>query len=339
MPRVSQRIDFISRALLGIRYEANTLIGGPKYAERFVVRDDAFDCVTFCEVVLAAAIAPNLGEFESALRRIRYDHGNVQWDQRNHYFADWGKRNIENGICEPVAIEPSVVIDKTVYWHRALGKRQVTIQAIPKAALLEHAKLLSPGDIIGFTSRRSDLDYFHTGLIAFDKDKTLLLRHASQSRGRVIDEKMTTFVDRQSGQIRQPAAGDGKGCRRVIEVRGPESPSAAARLNARGANRPGLHSAGRCAFEESEPRLRPRHHRSGRGSRLPGRRDTRHRAGPDRAPVRRARHGAAGRGDPRSGRAAYQDAQARSVSGPAHLHARRAVSHRRARHRATLLSR
>src|SRR5262245_66332315 len=49
---ISQRIDFISGALLGIRYQANTLIGGPNLSEKFVVRDDAFDCVTFCETVL-----------------------------------------------------------------------------------------------------------------------------------------------------------------------------------------------------------------------------------------------------------------------------------------------
>jgi hypothetical protein len=194
LPQMAQRIDFISHALLGVRYQAHTLIGGPNYPERFVVRDDAFDCVTFCEVVLAAAIAANASEFETALRRIRYDHGNVQWHQRNHYFADWSQRNIANGICQAVKIEPSLVIDKTVTWHREFGRHPVSILAVPKAALREQAELLSPGDIIGFTSRRSDLDYFHTGLIAFDRDRTLLLRHASKSRGRVIEEKMTTFV-------------------------------------------------------------------------------------------------------------------------------------------------
>jgi hypothetical protein len=191
---VSERIDFISHALLGVRYQANTLIGGPKSPERFVVREDAFDCVTFCEVVLAAAISANLVEFETALRNIRYDQGKVQWDQRNHYFADWCRRNIENKICEPVAIEPSLKIDKTVYWHRALGKRQVSINAVAKDTLLNNAKLLATGDIIGFTSRRSDLDFFHTGFVVLGKGGELLLRHASQSRGRVIDEKMSTFV-------------------------------------------------------------------------------------------------------------------------------------------------
>lgn len=194
LPNVSQRIDFISSKLLGIRYQANTLIGGPKHPERFVVRDDAFDCVTFCEVVLAAAIARDMVEFETSLRRIRYDHGNVQYDQRNHYFADWCKRNIENGICQPIAIEPSVVIGKTVTWHREFGKRRVSIVAISKETLLGNAKLLAPGDIIGFASRRASLDYYHTGLVAFGKSGELLLRNASQSRGRVVEDKMTTFV-------------------------------------------------------------------------------------------------------------------------------------------------
>src|SRR5687767_1071968 len=89
LPTISQRIDFISRSLRGIRYQSNTLIGGPHRQEIFVVRDDAFDCVTFCEAVLAAARARNLEEFEAALLRIRYEHGQVKWEERNHYFGQW----------------------------------------------------------------------------------------------------------------------------------------------------------------------------------------------------------------------------------------------------------
>src|SRR3954453_23341080 len=194
LPNCSDRIDFISRKLLGIRYQANTLIGSPKHPEKFVVRDDAFDCVTFCEVVLAAALALDMAEFENSLRRIRYDRGHVQYDRRNHYFADWCKRNIENGICRPVAIEPSITIDKTLTWHREFGKHPVSFVAITKETLLANSKLLAPGDIIGFTSRRAGLDYYHTGLVAFGKTGELLLRNASQSRGRVVEDKMAAFV-------------------------------------------------------------------------------------------------------------------------------------------------
>ena len=70
----------------------------------------------------------------------------------------------------------------------------MSIVAVSKETLLQKARLLAPGDIIGFTSRRADLDFFHTGIVAFGKGGELLLRNASQSRGRVVDDKMTTFV-------------------------------------------------------------------------------------------------------------------------------------------------
>jgi hypothetical protein len=193
LPHVSQRIDFIARALVGTRYQDNTLIGGPNQQEQFVVRDDAFDCVTFCEVVLAAAISRDVGEFETSLRRIRYHNGTIQWRERNHYFADWNQRNIENRICQPVTMEPSAAITKTVAWHSALGKHTVSMTGIPPSTFFANTRLLKPGDIIGFTSRRPNLDFFHTGFVAFGSGGTVLLRHASQRGRRVMDDDMASF--------------------------------------------------------------------------------------------------------------------------------------------------
>jgi hypothetical protein len=194
LPRVSERIDFISGKLIGTRYVANTLIGSPTQPEKFVVRDDAFDCVTFCEVVLAAAIAPGFAQFEPTLRRIRYDHGKVQYDTRNHYFADWCQRNIENGICRPVKIEPSVKYDKTLTWHQEFRPRKVSILAVAKSTMMNNPRLLQAGDIVGFTSGRAGLDYYHTGFVAFGRNGELMLRNASQRRGRVLDDLMAAFV-------------------------------------------------------------------------------------------------------------------------------------------------
>jgi hypothetical protein len=192
LPRVSERIDYISGKLIGIRYQANTLIGGPKHPERFVVRDDAFDCVTFCEVVLSAALARDLAEFEAALLRIRYEHGRVKWDERNHYFAEWSRRIVEQNICRPVAMEPTVVIDKTVDWSN-YGKRRIVMTAIPRKTFWANTHLLAPGDVIGFVSKRARLDFYHTGLVTLGKQKAVILRHASQSRRRVLDEPMDAF--------------------------------------------------------------------------------------------------------------------------------------------------
>jgi hypothetical protein len=190
---VSERMDFISRALLGIRYQANTLIGGPQRPERFVVRDDAFDCVTYCEFVLAAALAYNYREFETALRMIRYERGKVIWAERNHYFAEWCRRAIENGICAPVAMPDAVTIEKTVQWGNQ-GRRQVSINAVPAASVFANSGLLENGDVVGFLSRRPNLDFFHTGLIIFEDDGALMLRSAAQSRRRVLDEPMDRFM-------------------------------------------------------------------------------------------------------------------------------------------------
>jgi len=194
LPTVAQRIEFISGALRGARYRGYTLIGGPRQPEKFVARDDGFDCITFCETVLAAAKAANLGEFEQVLRAIRYHNGVVAWRERNHYFFEWSQHNIDNKTCRSIAMDGSVELHKSVYWHRELGRRRFTMTVIPRATLLANKSQLAPGDIVGFVTVRPNLDYFHVGFIAFDKDGELLLRHASQSRHRVLDERLDRFA-------------------------------------------------------------------------------------------------------------------------------------------------
>jgi hypothetical protein len=193
-PTISQRIDYISAALRGTRYRANTLIGNPRRAEEFVVRDDAFDCVTYCETVLAAARARSPEEFDKLLRAIRYHNGVVEWRDRNHYFFDWCQRNVDNGLCRWLDMAGAVDIRKTCDSQKGLGTRRFIMRVIPRAVFLANQSMLQAGDIIGFVSRRADLDYFHAGLIAFARDNTLLLRHASESDHRVLDERMGYFV-------------------------------------------------------------------------------------------------------------------------------------------------
>jgi N-acetylmuramoyl-L-alanine amidase-like protein len=194
LPTIAQRIDFISGALRGTTYQEYTLIGGPRRPEQFVVRDDAFDCVTFCETVLAAAIARDPAEFETNLRTIRYHNGVVDWRERNHYFFEWGQHNVDNKTCRWVAMDGSVKLQKTVYWHREFGRRRFAMTVIPRAILLANQRELVAGDIVGFVTQRPNLDYFHVGFVAFDHGGKLLLRHASQTRHRVLDESMERFL-------------------------------------------------------------------------------------------------------------------------------------------------
>jgi N-acetylmuramoyl-L-alanine amidase-like len=191
---ISKRIDFMSAALRGTRYRADTLIGGPRRPEKFVVRDDAFDCVTYCETVLAAAVVRDASEFDATLRAIRYHNGVVKWDQRNHYFFEWCQHNVENKICRWLDMDGAVELKKTVDTQKGLSKRKFVMRVTPRAVFLKNKAMLRTGDIVGFVSQQPGLDYFHTGFIAFAKDGTLLLRHASESRHKVLDERMDRFA-------------------------------------------------------------------------------------------------------------------------------------------------
>ncbi len=130
------------------------------------------------------------------LRKIRYHNGVIEWHERNHYFFEWCKHNVENGMCRWLTIDGATDIHKTVDSQKGLSTRRFTMPVIPRAALLAHKALLQTGDVIGFVSRRADLDYFHAGLVAFNNKGGLLLRHASESEHRVLDEPMARFLTR-----------------------------------------------------------------------------------------------------------------------------------------------
>ena len=191
---IGARIGVISHALIGSPYVSYPLIGGPQRPEQFVLRDDAFDCVTFCETVLAAARSATFADFAPQLRRIRYREGLVDWRTRNHYFADWGLQKIANGVVRALVLPGATVVDKTVSYMRGLPVERVTLTSIPAASVLANADRLATGDIVGFLSRRPGIDYFHTGFIVSANDGALVLRHAARSKGRVLDQPFAQFV-------------------------------------------------------------------------------------------------------------------------------------------------
>jgi hypothetical protein len=193
-PTIAQRIAFISHAFLGAPYLDDTLIGGPQRPEKFVVRDDGFDCVTFCETILAAARVHKADEFGMALRRIRYHAGRVEWRERNHYFSDWCEFNVANGTCSPVEMPGAIAVEKILNTMPGLGRQQMSIIAVPAAALIAHPDRIATGDVIGFLSQRPGLDFFHTGFVVVDEAGELHLRHAAKSKRRVLDERLAPFL-------------------------------------------------------------------------------------------------------------------------------------------------
>ncbi len=191
-PDLPRRLDAIAAALMDRPYVAGSLVGGPAEPERLVTRLDAFDCVTYCDSVMALAAARDPAELPARVRALRYHRGRLGWRDRNHYTHSWLARNWAAGLLEPLLPE---------LWEDAGTPRTLDILEgypalrwqpcyLPWTPACRSALEASgrAGDWLGFISHRPCLDTFHVGMLVVDGE--LCVRHASQSRGRVILEPL-----------------------------------------------------------------------------------------------------------------------------------------------------
>lgn len=75
-----------------------------------------------------------------------------------------------------------------------LRPRQVTIRCIPKRAFLRRLPEVANGDLVFFASTRRHLDVFHCGILAVDANREVTLRHCARSRGRVVEQSLSSFL-------------------------------------------------------------------------------------------------------------------------------------------------
>ena len=200
----SSRIDVLSRHFLGHSYKPNPLIGSVDTAEVFTASLDGFDCVTYLETIVALARASNVDDFVEWLRKIRYEHGRIRWERRNHYMSLWIRNNVRNGIIRPVSMAalPIVSRERVLNVVPGLHPQRTRVKCVPKAAVSRFEPHLQSGDLIFFVSTRKHLDVFHAGIIVHD-GKSMLMRHASRSGGRVVEQKLSEFLkaNRMAGVI------------------------------------------------------------------------------------------------------------------------------------------
>jgi len=201
---IGSRIDVLSRHLLGHSYKPNPLIGSADTAEVFTASFDGFDCVTYIETIVALARASNVDDFTEWLRKIRYEQGRIQWKRRNHYMTLWIRNNVRKGIIRPVSI-PAVPIlsrERVLNVVPGLAAQRTRVKCVPKAAVPRLESHLQSGDLMFFVSTRKNLDVFHAGIIVRDR-KSILMRHASRSRGFVVEQELSEFLkaNRMAGVI------------------------------------------------------------------------------------------------------------------------------------------
>jgi hypothetical protein len=201
---VGGRIEVLSRQFLGRPYRPDPLIGSADTAEVFTASLNGFDCVTYIETVLALARAATVDDFIDWLRKIRYERGRIQWKRRNHYMTFWIRNNIREGIVRPVSTPtvPEISRERILSVVPRLAARRTRVKCVPKRALPRLKPHLESGDLIFFVSTRKNLDVFHAGIIARE-GRRILLRHASRSRGRVVEQELRDFLsaNRMTGVI------------------------------------------------------------------------------------------------------------------------------------------
>jgi hypothetical protein len=206
------RIEVFSHQFLGLPYKINPLIGSADQQEMFTVSLNGFDCVTYVETVLALARSATVGEFIAWMRRIRYDGGRPEWKRRNHYMIFWIRNNIREGALRRVLPRGVAVTVKkrTLDLLPGLQPLRARFTCVPKSSLTRLTPSLRTGDVIFFASTRKHHDVFHCGIIVRDKDR-LLMRHASRSRGEVVEQAFKEFLkaNRMAGVIVvRPTEGD-----------------------------------------------------------------------------------------------------------------------------------
>jgi hypothetical protein len=201
---VAGRIAVLSGHFLGHPYKQNPLIGSSETPEVFTASLDGFDCVTYIETVLALARAEKVDEFIEWLRTIRYEDGRIRWDARNHYMTQWIRNNVCAGIIRPVTMPAAAVVKRERILNMVPGLRaqRARIKCIPKATSPQNESRLQTADLIFFVSTRKNLDVFHAGIIVRDGSRALM-RHASRSEGRVVEQELNEFLkaNRMAGVI------------------------------------------------------------------------------------------------------------------------------------------
>lgn len=196
VPRLADRLGMISSLFVGRPYLSAPLVGSSEEPEQMVSRLDAFDCVTFVESVLALATSRQPADYERQLAALRYRRGRVAWLERNHYMTLWIERNEAAGLVAPVArgdwIPEPQPRSLSVLAGYPIVERTLDYLPAPQAQLLEHEAIT--GDVVCFVSTGPSLDTFHVGMLATRPGSALLVRHASRSAGKVVEQELQAFL-------------------------------------------------------------------------------------------------------------------------------------------------
>lgn len=185
---------------MGAKYVNDPLGEGRAPDSDPLIRDDAFDCTTFVETVLAH------GDVDT-LNKIRYKNGEIDFINRNHFIeTDWLPNN--SNIVKNVSAQYGQTALRHVVINRAAWLRQMhnidsdaavvatDIEYIPydNITTLKTDRPMIVLFIVGNTGKSdiigTDLAVVHMGFLMPNG----MLRHASSTAGRVVDVPVSEYI-------------------------------------------------------------------------------------------------------------------------------------------------
>jgi hypothetical protein len=195
MPDLESRVQLVSGWFLRRPYEENPLDGGPASLELFFIFFDRFDCVTYVETVLALSRARTTARFFFELRHLRYKGGRVDWFTRNHFMTEWLRRNEERGaIADLTRGRDMIKKTRTLKGVAGLQPEESTFRFFPKRSFARVRPKIRTGDVMMFVSTKKHLDVFHMGILIRKGDQ-ILMRHATRSAGKVVEQDVNEFLE------------------------------------------------------------------------------------------------------------------------------------------------
>lgn len=209
----------------GSAYKANTLEpaiipNDPSNAvEELVIKLDSVDCTTFVEYMAAAMLGrvydpePQDSIMQRFVQALRYRDGKRgNYASRKHYFTDWIRDNVKQGMmvditdsCEGVVGKKKTInfmsthpqsypqlkrSPKLVEQIKAVEAELSSVEMtyIPCSKIIKNYPNIQEGDIIAFVTSTPGLDVQHVGMVWRpdpENDRPQLM-HASSVNGRVL---------------------------------------------------------------------------------------------------------------------------------------------------------
>ncbi len=209
---VGGRIDFLSGKFLNTEYEESTLVGDINHPEERVINLEGMDCFTYIDYVEAMQLSSSYPMFVDNIQRIRYQSGEVDFRNRNHFFTDWAVYNSDNivDVTKEVGGQRTRTVKKFLNKKKdgtpdlpGIPVKERTVHYIPSQSIDDTViGRLKTGDYIGIYTHTDGLDVSHTGILVRKGDK-VYLRHASSRKDnrRVVDEELLAYMLDKPGLV------------------------------------------------------------------------------------------------------------------------------------------